>query len=293
MAAGEETKRAGGCTRGTCRAAPAAAWVRGCCRQPHWRAGLRCWATVGKLRGLCDNHCKTGCVRLPFFLSFSTSYSVGVCSWPANYEALAQSHLTGKVMKLAHNLWAMVSSPSLPSSPLSPPPVTQVKEKMSKVVIRHLFQALIHSVACLHSMLDPQRAWKECFLPASLASTGGKEGPSVLPAPAELVPLFVSVLTQSQVPLHFNLCLQLYSDLRNELLHMIGALLSSVEVMKSSHYFCVSKVIYTEQCTKRSLIKCVSTTTDLSRPPRKHLPASGSCRFHGDQGHPRTPLSRP
>ncbi|CAI8026148.1 Neurobeachin-like protein 1 [Geodia barretti] len=134
-----------------------------------------------------------------------------LAAWPANYEALAQSHLTGKVMKLAHNLWAMV------------------KEKMSKVVIRHLFQALIHSVACLHSMLDPQRAWKECFLPASLASTGGKEGPSVLPAPAELVPLFVSVLTQSQVPLHFNLCLQLYSDLRNELLHMIGALLSSVE----------------------------------------------------------------
>ena len=219
--------------------------------------------------------------------------SVGVCSWPANYEALAQSHLTGRVMKLAHYLWAMVSSPSLPSSPLSPPPVTQSKEKMSEVVIRHVFQALIHSVACLHSMLDPQEAWKECFLPASPASKGGKEGPSVLPAPAELVPLFLSVLTQSQVPLHFNLCLQLYSDLRNELLHMIGALLSSVEVMKSSHYCCVSKLFYTEQCTKRCLVKSVSTTTDLSRPPRKHLPASDSRCFHGDQGHPRSPLPRP
>lgn len=100
---------------------------------------------------------------------------------------------------------------------------------MSEVVIRHVFQALINSTAYLHSILDPQGCWKECFIPDS-GDRGWSKEQQVVAAPAELVPLFVSILTQNEVPLHFNLCLQLYSDLRVEQLHMMGALLSSDEV---------------------------------------------------------------
>ena len=76
-------------------------------------------------------------------------------------------------------------------------------------------------------------------------------------APTELVPLFVSVFTQREIPLHFGLYTELYTELRLELLHMMGALLSSVEVISMSQrsVYCRSQdcccsviLVYTYTC---------------------------------------------
>ena len=104
---------------------------------------------------------------------------------------------------------------------------------MSEVVIRNVLLTLIHSVACLHSMLDPHKTWKQYFTNEEL-EWEWDECADVVPVPAEVVPFFTSVFTQKDVPLHFDLCTELYSDLQIELLHMMGALLSSAEVIITS-----------------------------------------------------------
>lgn len=100
---------------------------------------------------------------------------------------------------------------------------------MSEVVIRLVFVTLIHSVACLHSMLDPHRFWKYIFIPDQLESDLDQIM-GVVNVPAEVVPFFVAVFTLSDVPLHYGHCLKELAGLQTELLHMMGALLSSVEV---------------------------------------------------------------
>ena len=141
---------------------------------------------------------------------------------------MVQAHLTGKTIKLSLYLWVLVSSSCYtPLHSLSPLPThSQSKKEMSEAVIRRVFLALIHFVACLHSMLDPQQTWRRYFIPDRL----GWEGMEVVPAPAELIPLSVSILTLNKVPPHFDLCPRLHSDLRVEVLYMLGALLSSEEV---------------------------------------------------------------
>lgn len=124
-------------------------------------------------------------------------------------------------------------SPLSSSSSLPPPALLslpQLQEKMSEVAMRQVFLVLIHSIACLHSILDQNRIWRSYFIHEREEKKKEKDW-VVVPVPSELVPFFISISNMEQIPLHFNLCHQLYSDLKIELLHMMGALLSSHEVI--------------------------------------------------------------
>ena len=101
---------------------------------------------------------------------------------------------------------------------------------MSEVVIRQVFVTLIHSVAFVHSMLDPHGAWKEHFFTDNL-ELERDHSVGVVTVPAEVVPFFVAVVTQSNIPLHYGYCSVEFASLQIELLHMMGALLSSDEVI--------------------------------------------------------------
>ena len=102
---------------------------------------------------------------------------------------------------------------------------------MSEVILKDVFSTLIHSMACLHSMLDPQHTWMNYFIPGSLVSEWDRKGgPQVVPVPDTVLSLYEAVFTADRLPLHFRSSLQLFFDLKTELLHLMGALLSSVEV---------------------------------------------------------------
>lgn len=106
---------------------------------------------------------------------------------------------------------------------------------MSELVVRYMFLTLIHSVACLHSMLDPQHTWKHLFITDQMQP---KLDPNirVIPIPEGVVPFSVAVLTQHDIPLHYGYCPVEYETFQLELLHMIGAILSSSEVSAGLAY---------------------------------------------------------
>ena len=139
---------------------------------------------------------------------------------------------------MAYHLWTLVSS-SLHHPPSLPPSLTpslllssvQSKQPMSEMVIRLVFVTLIHSAACLHSMLDPNRVWKRLFITDNLEP---KRDWNEIVAPTELVPFFTAVFTMSDTPLHYSLCSEQFHDLQLELLHMMGGLLSSFKVITTS-----------------------------------------------------------
>lgn len=102
---------------------------------------------------------------------------------------------------------------------------------MSEVVLRNVFLSLIHSVSCLHSMLDPHHTWRHYFInDKQEENEEWNDDNDIISIPVELISFFTAVFTLRDIPLHFDLCSELYSDLQIELLHMMGALLSSVEV---------------------------------------------------------------
>lgn len=101
---------------------------------------------------------------------------------------------------------------------------------MSEVVIRQVFVTLIQSVAFVHSMLDPHGAWKQNFFTDDL-ELKRDQSVGVVTVPVEVVPFFVAVVTLSDMPLHYGHCSVEFASLQTELLHMMGALLSSDEVI--------------------------------------------------------------
>lgn len=100
---------------------------------------------------------------------------------------------------------------------------------MSTVVIHHVFLTLIHSVAYLHSMMDPQCTWKHLFI-TDQPEPKLDSNIAVISIPEEVIPFCVAVLTQDMPP-HYNSCPVDYTSLQSEVLHMIGAIFSSSEVI--------------------------------------------------------------
>lgn len=124
------------------------------------------------------------------------------------------------------------SSPLPPSHSLHSLPLplcVQSRKPMSEVVIRYVFLTLIHSVVCLHSMLDPHHNWKHLFITDQM-DPELDPNVGVAPIPEGVIPFSVAVLTQHAIPLHYRHCPVEYETLQLELLHMIGAILSSSEV---------------------------------------------------------------
>ena len=105
---------------------------------------------------------------------------------------------------------------------------------MSEVIIRSVFVSLIHSVVCLHSMLDPHRAWNQIFVPDQ-KQVELDSGVDEVAMPVEVVSLFVDVFSQTSTPLHFGWCSDQHNSLQAELLHLMGAVFSSSEVSVSHH----------------------------------------------------------
>lgn len=140
---------------------------------------------------------------------------------------------------MVNRLWILVSHCPLsyPSHSISPSlPLSlhvQSRQPMSEVVVRYVFLTLTHSVACLHSMMDPQCTWKHLFITDQLEPKLDSNI-AVIPIPEDVVPFSVAVMTQKDTPPHYNCCPVEYTSFQSELLHMIGAILSSSEVISGA-----------------------------------------------------------
>ena len=114
---------------------------------------------------------------------------------------------------------------------------------MSEPIIRSIFVSLSHSIAYLHSILDPTKNWKRFFIPDGTAYDPDPGG--VVSIPAEVVPLFLELFTLTEVPVHYGSCKEEMTTFQMEYLHLVGALLSGSEVSALSSYLCLSSRPFT------------------------------------------------